>query len=1853
MPNSDDSQSPTASNIRIEKAESEDENVSNEGATSLHSASINEDVEENGNLPNYTRVHVESASEDEGEVGEVEEPSASSQNSQTSGNSWEILSDGEIPPTTVHPDDSASRAPSHRGEPGNESIDSFEDLRPYGGYGSPPQAGYSPHYAPYYPPLPPPNQYYPNNLMHDPYYAPPIYPPQHQFVYSLPNSNIPFPNHYPDTYSLIHPPGQRRNTLATNPSPHFSGHSQPHRLRSNSTAIDSRSGRNVLDDQFDDEELPEQLDGDQVHPHNKILPRQGTGELGRSYGSGKRVRFKVLLRLQSLPLIDEEKGIGDLGYSPSRSTNYNSRVHLHQDLFEIVQTRWTPNDDGQEDVTLTLKDDAPREEEANDQVIKIPGLKSTEIALASRLLNRVRRYEQRYIHGRFLEPMTLIYDGEDPSHAVEPLIGTVTFICFPFFDSDDLLKPDDGFHDHHAHRVRSLLQTQSRLESTSQRDEDQVLKKLKSKSSLNGIHLPQIWALIINQKPCGTSYWTTIRSSPWSAILIKEQLLNNGALYKLVDRSDGEIAYEESWPDMLRSKKSQSLCLALQEKPRMSAPFAPSIRSTGSMSEDEDLTEDSESLMTISVVPSAMKSPHTNYPPVVFRAHEPSPFRPASLHPYSVGPLLQHQPFENRLQEVPQQLPPNGIVGQEPQISTPSLYGRPSVSALKKNAENEEIQAQQPVAPLQSSSSKGKQKLQREPKSVSFALAGQGESENARPNTQRQLSDHSSDPAQRMPPILRSPNKNPDVRTQEMPPIRRPPDAYSHVQTQQTQQLAMRMYQPSAQYQMPQYSPPPLYPWQYEAQAFAPGSAYLSPGFGQSLSPPYSSIVPASGHYPFRRYQLPTPKMTDLAYIPSRKSVSASLPNRNESHRESDAKANNRSQISSTFLDHRNSQSKHTSSESNKARCQKWKRICDQVLASRREMVEFPEPPDWPCRLHDKYKKGRALKACVCNLREVYEILGYQPNTLRHERIRWHPDRFPIEFQRKAEELYKELEIIIPNIQEPQAITTPDRVKTIALPETSNTISKDTNDAVMNRPVKVDSPMSSVSGTILSEQPTGALVHQPSLSVDLIKEDQSALRSTSESLLTVKDNQNTGTDEQSFDVFQYLDDSWKTDSEPDTWDINSHLDTWEVNSEESDFRKWNVLRYLDDSWKTETDPSIKDTEIVGNGGLPTSEREVQNESDDRLLSGDPSLEILTNKVGAAGQPRQLSMNESDRIIESVNTLPDDVQRSSATSSFQESVLNIKSDLQATVEDASDDEELGPRHKKSKEAQPTHLSKKSPKYKRRHNFDTIGPGESRAKDSVHSETPSQEGNLESHERRSEYSPTGSPFTRIGSVLSDFAETSNAQKDPGNAIFLWPTGQSSLDAVSQDDADLSDENEFDPYSLIYRDSQDRPSTGRRSGQWSKNEKTLRIVLDECHERLQNSKLGEESSVYKAVAEKDEGNVTELAGLVKETADESEGKEQPKSFDDAAEFKLLRQKEGIFVLATRLLRAFVPQGYEVEILKKYWGAVWKVLIIAEAANDLNDLEARLWSFLKLIQSMLLGVRTVDRQHKVHYQMPRALPTAFRHLVMVFVTAQARLKSRGRPENIMHCQMFEKSLAECGQCLLEGRNQLILMVHTDDYRERAGYEAIDSTALLSTMMRNLMERSLTKDKLHITELYSEYTTKIQSLVRHSASVSVYTDIELLTEELDAIKSILSQQTATLSDFKYALQSYEGTSELVDVVLDRMLTQLRMQGEDFKELSRQAELARHRAAQSISLKAESNNKAILVFTTVTIIFLPLSFVTSFFGMNTVDMRNINSSQGLFWATGLPLTLFVLGAAWVVAYHGELASLGLTFKSKP
>lgn len=121
--------------------------------------------------------------------------------------------------------------------------------------------------------------------------------------------------------------------------------------------------------------------------------------------------------------------------------------------------------------------------------------------------------------------------------------------------------------------------------------------------------------------------------------------------------------------------------------------------------------------------------------------------------------------------------------------------------------------------------------------------------------------------------------------------------------------------------------------------------------------------------------------------------------------------------------------------------------------------------------------------------------------------------------------------------------------------------------------------------------------------------------------------------------------------------------------------------------------------------------------------------------------------------------------------------------------------------------------------------------------------------------------------------------------------------------------------------------------------------------------------------------------------------------------------------------------------------------------------------------------------------------------------------------------------------------------------------------------------------------------------------------------------------------DFEMIISHWRLLRDKVDRYLDVLL--------QFRVLDQQ-ELAvsqRHIAGEQQSLAVEEARKAgvqarsVIVFTAITIIFLPLSFFTSYFGMNVTDIVNTAHSSKYFWLIAGPVSGTIITGVFVVTKH--------------
>ena len=150
--------------------------------------------------------------------------------------------------------------------------------------------------------------------------------------------------------------------------------------------------------------------------------------------------------------------------------------------------------------------------------------------------------------------------------------------------------------------------------------------------------------------------------------------------------------------------------------------------------------------------------------------------------------------------------------------------------------------------------------------------------------------------------------------------------------------------------------------------------------------------------------------------------------------------------------------------------------------------------------------------------------------------------------------------------------------------------------------------------------------------------------------------------------------------------------------------------------------------------------------------------------------------------------------------------------------------------------------------------------------------------------------------------------------------------------------------------------------------------------------------------------------------------------------------------------------------------------------------------------------------------------------------------------------------------------------------------------------------------------------------------------------EEVGIINDVLLQQQRVLVRFRGYLNPttfktpstarkmrFDFETKGIERILDTIQEQIR----NCKELKERATVLAHKNVQLVETVQDDNGRAIFLFTFVTVLFLPLSFVAGFFGMNLVGIAGTTSTTLLFWKIALPLTGFIVLLCVAVIFKGE------------
>lgn len=215
------------------------------------------------------------------------------------------------------------------------------------------------------------------------------------------------------------------------------------------------------------------------------------------------------------------------------------------------------------------------------------------------------------------------------------------------------------------------------------------------------------------------------------------------------------------------------------------------------------------------------------------------------------------------------------------------------------------------------------------------------------------------------------------------------------------------------------------------------------------------------------------------------------------------------------------------------------------------------------------------------------------------------------------------------------------------------------------------------------------------------------------------------------------------------------------------------------------------------------------------------------------------------------------------------------------------------------------------------------------------------------------------------------------------------------------------------------------------------------------------------------------------------------------------------------------------------------------------------------------------------------------------------------------------------------------------------------------------MLHRSFWTDiTLCLSDRYASYLGHLQYRLHRSPSTKLVMDLLQVQEELNIIISIMEQQMELVASLQgnqrssynksysyVATQPYHqrplSSLPPADVATYRqvsfsrlsdpaaqLLENLQREYADLVDLRENSNALINRTIQLVNIRLEDHGKAILVFTIVTIIFLPLSFISSFFGMNFSDIRDMEQTQRLFWVIAGSLTVATLAFSIFLAFYG-------------
>ncbi|KAJ6017221.1 hypothetical protein N7451_000600 [Penicillium sp. IBT 35674x] len=329
------------------------------------------------------------------------------------------------------------------------------------------------------------------------------------------------------------------------------------------------------------------------------------------------------------------------------------------------------------------------------------------------------------------------------------------------------------------------------------------------------------------------------------------------------------------------------------------------------------------------------------------------------------------------------------------------------------------------------------------------------------------------------------------------------------------------------------------------------------------------------------------------------------------------------------------------------------------------------------------------------------------------------------------------------------------------------------------------------------------------------------------------------------------------------------------------------------------------------------------------------------------------------------------------------------------------------------------------------------------------------------------------------------------------------------------------------------------------------------------------------------------------------------------------------------------------------------------------LDELKDGISSLENLASQIQHGVSENGELDRNTYRIPSSLVDAFQSFLMMVLTGAHAVKSAYQlrrkhadsdphPPSTFLARYVSYSVAnfanEVEIALETAIRDIILMTFTNEKSDIVSYEAMSPSLVIALIMGDVRCRDSHGNSVNLVETYEQYIQVLQFKAGQRPNRRLMQEIYTVREELLMVEKITKEQHQILTDYRDVLRpdtfrittesrisSFEIESRWLQKLIDGANDDLDL----IETLLDRLESIATQTRNGVEVRQEDQGKAILVFTIMTVVFMPLSFVTGYFGMNTEDIRNMGSSQTLFWTVSIPFTVVIISAVLLVAFQAD------------